>query len=299
MSSPLVTVLIPAYNAVEYLSETLASAQGQTFQGLEILVVDDGSRDGTPALVRERMAQDPRLRLIEQPNGGAASARNRGLAEARGRYIAFLDADDLWDPRKLEAQLEVFQREDVGLVHTGVVDIDPAGDPCPGQDPWGPLAGDAFGTLLLRNVICCSSVMVKAEWVCPPAQGFALGRLCEDWLLWGQLAARGRFGYVDRPLVRYRIHPGGTSRNRLAMLEGECYCRMALLDLAKRGGSSSLIRQGRKALFRACRDCTRLALKQGDRPKAWTAWRQGLMHLPFTPSACWQQFLLTLRCTLG
>lgn len=295
MSTPLVTVIIPAFNAERYLLETLATAQGQTFNDLEILVVDDGSRDATPDLVRKSMAQDPRIRLIEQPNTGAASARNRGLLEARGRYIAFLDADDLWEPDKLQMQIEVFQQEAVGLVHTGVLDIDPTGMPCPGQDPWTPLAGEAFATLLRQNVICCSSVMVEASLVRPPASGFAVGQLCEDWLLWGQLAATCRFGYVDRQLVRYRIHPGGTSRNRLAMLEGEYYCRKALLDLAKRRGMPSLVASGRKALFKTCREWARLALKQRDRPSAWTAWKWGLRHLPPTLSACWQQLLLTTR----
>lgn len=104
-SQPCVSVVMPAYNAEKFIGAAIESVLGQTFQDLEILVVDDGSRDGTADVV----ARYPRVRYIRQANGGASSARNRGVAEARGEFIAFLDSDDEWHPEKLQAQVALMR----------------------------------------------------------------------------------------------------------------------------------------------------------------------------------------------
>jgi len=282
---PLVTVLIPAYNSERYLDETLDSACRQSFADIEILVIDDGSKDGTADLVRRWTGKDSRIQLFQQPNGGVSSARNRGLAEAKGRYIAFLDADDLWAPDKLAAQLAVFERADVGLVHTGVMDIDADGQPCPPVEPWGKGEGRVFETLLTSNFICCSSVMIKVELLQPPHARFMAGRLSEDWLLWCELSTRCAFGYVDRPLVRYRVHSGGTSRNHAAMLEAELLCREDFLHLAQRLGSPRERHAATAALFRASCHASKYALRQQRRPQAWAHWKRALTLLPPTTSA--------------
>lgn len=104
---PLVSVVIPAYNAAAHIADALTSLRAQTCASMEIIVVDDGSSDRTAEIV----AQDfPEVRCIRQPNGGASSARNRGVQEARGEWVAFLDADDAWHPDKLRAQLALMQR---------------------------------------------------------------------------------------------------------------------------------------------------------------------------------------------
>jgi len=97
MSKPLISVIVPAYNMARFLPEAIASIRAQRWEPLEILVVDDGSTDETPAIAQTLEA----VRLIRKPNGGAASARNFGLQEAHGEWISFLDADDLWPPEKL------------------------------------------------------------------------------------------------------------------------------------------------------------------------------------------------------
>src|ERR1700749_83796 len=103
----LVSVIMPAYNSGRYLAESVRSVQAQTFGGWELVVVDDGSTDDTGEVARRLAEADARVRYVRRPNGGQAAARNTGLAEARGRLVAFLDADDLWLPEKLEAQMEV------------------------------------------------------------------------------------------------------------------------------------------------------------------------------------------------
>lgn len=299
INAPIVTVLIPAFNAECHLSEALRSACNQTVKELEILVIDDGSGDGTAALVRQWIEKDARIRLLEKANGGVSSARNLGLSEARGTYIAFLDADDIWAPDKLEAQLACFATGDVGLVHTGVADIDDEGRPCPAQEPWGNGEGRVFGRLLQANFICCSSVMVEADRVKPPHRGFVLGRLCEDWLLWSELALTCRFGFVDRPLVQYRVHPGGTSRNRGRMLRAEIACRRDLLHLARTLGTPAERKQGRAGLFRACCHAAKFAARQGERAEALGLCWQALRAMPPSLEAFVRLASVFIRCVTG
>ena len=104
-ATPLVSVIIPAFNAGESLRETLESAARQSWQHLEIIIVDDGSTDQTARIAADFCAADERAKLISQSNHGVSAARNRGIAETRGAWIAPLDADDLWHPEKVERQL--------------------------------------------------------------------------------------------------------------------------------------------------------------------------------------------------
>src|SRR4051812_1023393 len=114
---PTVSVIVPAYNVASYVGATIESALTQTYQDFELIVVDDGSTDETGAIVDAAVARDARIRVVRQPNGGLSSARNAALRNARGRYIALLDGDDLWDPGFLAAQLAVFEsRPDVSVV---------------------------------------------------------------------------------------------------------------------------------------------------------------------------------------
>jgi glycosyltransferase involved in cell wall biosynthesis len=121
-----VTVVVPAYNAESTLDETLRSVRAQTHRALEILVVDDGSRDGTPAIALAHAAADPRVRLIRQDNAGVGAARNRGIEEARATLVAPVDADDLWAPAKIERQVATLRRRGphIALVYTWSALID-------------------------------------------------------------------------------------------------------------------------------------------------------------------------------
>lgn len=118
----LISIIVPVYNAERHLAETIACVRAQTCREWELLLVEDGSADGSLAEIRRCMEEtgDSRIRLICQPsNMGAARARNRGLAEARGRYIAYLDADDLWVPEKLEKELRFLRDRDAAFAFTG------------------------------------------------------------------------------------------------------------------------------------------------------------------------------------
>jgi glycosyltransferase involved in cell wall biosynthesis len=110
MERPIVTVIIPCYNMERYLAQTLDSVTGQTYENLQILVVDDGSKDGTAAIAREYEGRDARVKLLSQSNRGASAARNLGLDHASGKYIAFTDGDDWWDLRKIEKHVAHLER---------------------------------------------------------------------------------------------------------------------------------------------------------------------------------------------
>ena len=120
MPDPLVSVIVPAYNAASTVQETLRSVLAQTFSRIEVIVVDDGSTDDTATVVAEIADQDARVRLERQPQYGVATARNHAIQCASGEFIAPMDADDLWHPTKLERQLERFKggEPDLGLVYS-------------------------------------------------------------------------------------------------------------------------------------------------------------------------------------
>lgn len=128
-ADPLVSVIIPAFNASGTLAQTLSSVSAQEYRNLEILIVDDGSTDETAEIAARFCAGEPRARLLRKANGGVASARNHGLAEARGDYVAPIDADDLWHPAKIARQVAAARQsaEPPGFVYCWFRDIDSAG----------------------------------------------------------------------------------------------------------------------------------------------------------------------------
>ena len=142
--SELVSVVIPTYNAAATIGETLDSVRAQTHRRLDIVVVDDGSTDRTPEIVRAHAAQDGRVRLLQQANAGVAAARNAAIAAGQGEFIAPIDADDLWRRDKIERQLGALQRGGgrVGLVYTWSMLIDEHSRIL-GRGPSGTVEGDA------------------------------------------------------------------------------------------------------------------------------------------------------------
>src|SRR3954469_18766238 len=128
MGEPLVSVIIPSYNRAYCVAATIDSALAQTHRNLEILVVDDGSKDDTAALIAKRYGNEPRAKYHYKKNGGAASAKNHGLSPATGDYVAVLDSDDLWYPWKVELQLAwMRQNPEVGMTWTDMEAMDPQG----------------------------------------------------------------------------------------------------------------------------------------------------------------------------
>jgi len=209
-SSPRVSVVIPAYNAAATLSETLASVFAQTFTDYEVVVVDDGSTDST----REVLARyHDRVRVLSKMNEGKpASTRNLGVRNARGDYVAFLDADDRWRPEKLELQVAVLdQNPAVGLVYTGAVVIDAEGRELKVRSCSPEARGRIDRLLSVRNVMVGSSVVARRRAI-EEAGGFDENLTSiENWDLWVRIARRWSVEFVDQPLTLYRVHAGNRS----------------------------------------------------------------------------------------
>jgi glycosyltransferase involved in cell wall biosynthesis len=210
--SPLVSVVVASFNMARYLPATLRSALGQTYSNVEVIVVDDGSTDDTPA-VMESFLKDPRVRYVPQRNGGQASAKNRGIRESRGEFVAFLDSDDLWAPDKLALQIPLFLRSgSVGVVYARYVEIDAEGNE-------GQVNNNVFhrglvsGPLLVFNFIGFSTSVVRRE--CFETLGVFRDDLGMgiDYDLWLRFSPRYEFDYVDRPLMYYRVWAGQMSNN--------------------------------------------------------------------------------------
>jgi len=228
-SDPLVSVVVPAFNAAAYLGAALDSLRAQTVRELEIIVVDDGSSDDTAAIAHRHASEDPRVRVIslEKPPGRPASARNAGIRAARGSYIALLDADDTCIPTRVETQVRAMQRTGSGFAFADVqrLYVD-TGTLAPGgtlalagfrqraapylehvaDDVY--LCSQSFGAFLLTYVaIVTSTVMFSRELLALEETWFDESLVCfEDLDLWMRLAERTRFVFVDEVMVTMRKH---------------------------------------------------------------------------------------------
>ncbi len=220
----LVAAIIPAHNAERTIDATLASVRAQTHRALEIIVVDDGSTDGTRERVERHAAADARVRLVEQPNRGVAAARNRGVAEASADYIAPIDSDDLWHPEKIARQLElIVDRPQVGLVCTAYSVLDEAGDVT--MEFGGSLPRThQFLDLCRRNFIGNGSSALIRRSAIDQAGGYdeSLRRQgaggCEDLKLYLSVAEHHRIEMIALPLTGYRQLPDNMSSDAKQML---------------------------------------------------------------------------------
>lgn len=210
-AAPLVSVVIPAYNTARFLPATVQSALGQTYPNLEVVVVDDGSTDGTENLL---VLKDPRVRYYKIPrSGGPATPRNAGVKHSRGSLIAFLDSDDIWLTQKLEKQLTFMEEGGFAFVCCDAKTIDAAGNVI--QESFlshlGDLVNagsDAFRRLYEENFVITSSAVVNKS--CLNEVGLFDPDLngAEDYDLWLRLSESGaRMGMLPRQLLLYRKHP--------------------------------------------------------------------------------------------
>jgi glycosyltransferase involved in cell wall biosynthesis len=208
---PLVSVILPVYNGEASIGATLESALRQTYRNIEVIVIDDGSTDRTPAVVEERAAGDTRVQIIRQTNGGVAHARNRGLAAARGEFIAPLDADDLWDPTKVERQVRRMGEAggETGLVYCWWVWIDGEGAVLDRSPRWH-VEQDALAMLLQVNFTGNASVPLYRRHVLEHIGGYdeklaeQRGQGCEDWDVALKVAERYPVAVTPEVLVGYR-----------------------------------------------------------------------------------------------
>jgi glycosyltransferase involved in cell wall biosynthesis len=250
---PEITVIIPARDAAAWLPRAILSVGPS--EAVEILVVDDGSTDGTPALLAGMAAHDPRLRVLPGPGRGPAAARNLGLAAARGPWVAFLDADDRWRLDKLAAQLAFHRAHpEMGFSFTDYRHRLATGEDRGACFAFWPrfaalvagrtqpfLLPEAADALLAENVVGTSTVMARADLLRELGGFDEALRQAEDWDLWLRLAARAPVGCLPREWMDYTLHrPGNLSGARRARLA-------ALRDVARRHSAGAA-----RGAVRAC-----------------------------------------------
>ena len=207
-----VSVVIPSYNGEKFICQTIDSVFAQTFKDFEVLVIDDGSTDKTKEVLSK---YGDSIRYLYKQNGGVSSARNYGIEQAKGKYIAFLDADDLWMPEKLEKQVSLLEKnEKVGLCFVATEKIDE------NLQSVGYIEAKAYKdyceTLLLNlNIVSgsCSSAVVRRE-VALKTNGFdSQFSTYADWEYWLRLSLLTEFAPIPEYLVKYRVVAGSMSSN--------------------------------------------------------------------------------------
>lgn len=281
---PLVSVVVPAYNVAQYVRQSVDSALSQTYPEVEVIVVDDGSTDATLSVLREAYADELRVRVFTQANAGASAARNRGIAEARGEFIHFLDADEFLLPQKIMASYSLFQADpSVQVVYghgtpvlaDGVTEIPMDYPPLPSGDVFchwinGTMSGGTYGVT--------SSFMVRRSALSAVGGFDPALPICHDWDLWLRLAARFPFAALADRLVVYRRIGSGLHANRLKM----ALDRLAVMQRVAGYGYERCLSQGQYQALIAGRWQT-VALRHwegGQRAQARAALRHAIAADP-------------------
>lgn len=266
---PQVSVIIPAYNAAGCVRRAVDSVLGQSFRDFELLVVDDGSTDATRAVLAE---YGERLRLLARENGGPAAARNHGLHQARGKYVAFLDADDHWKMEKLQRQVHLLNTQpEIGFCSTATEVVNSAGRPAgdwPCQFSAGPLPDILFmhGTVISGST---SGVVARLQLVNELGGFDETLRGFEDPDLWIRLAARTGYACIPETLtivVRTSNSVSGNLANMRRATLASFRKNRHLLPPARRGGF------WRAACASALTDYAKTTYRAGNRGLAlrWT-----------------------------
>ena len=210
---PIVSVVMPAYNAERYIEEAIRSVQAQTMENWELIVVDDHSADGTAALIQTFADQESRIRpIFSRINRGAAGSRNLALDMCRGQYVAFLDADDIWRPQKLEKQLEKASATGADIIYCSYALFDASGKKC--HADFVVEEQTTLEKMLVRSVMSCSTVLLSVSTI--RTKRFPTNLYHEDYAFWLDLLRSGFTAVgVTEVLAGYRVISGSRSFNKL------------------------------------------------------------------------------------
>jgi glycosyltransferase involved in cell wall biosynthesis len=307
---PPISVVIPCHNAAKYIEATLRSVFAQQEGELEVLMVDDGSTDGSAELV---MRSFPQVRVLRQANQGVAAARNHGIEQARHDWVAFVDADDIWVPGKLRAQWALLQqRPDARMCYTGwkvwpTDDVDPppaliaqlqeqaasaAPHPRPGPSGW------IYPELLIDCVVWTSTVLVQRSLLREVA-GFDVSlRVGEDYDLWLRLSRLTPILHVPCAYALYRLHPANlTKRVPAKNYKGEVVTRaLARWGMSSPEGRRADVTRVKRGLARSWADFAGASLLAGHAGAALRAAARSVTTYPWQLLA-WQVLLKAAWCS--
>lgn len=213
MTKSKISIITPAYNAEKTIVETIESVLSQTYQDWEMLVIDDVSKDNTTSIVEDYSTKDYRIKLIKlEKNGGAGVARNIGIKEAKGRYIAFLDSDDIWLPEKLEIQINFMNANGYGISFTAYELINED------SKTLNRLVRAVESLSMedyIKNTIIGFSTSIIDRGLIKGELKFMNFRIAEDLSFWINILGKGYKAYgLDKVLVQYRVHSNSLSANK-------------------------------------------------------------------------------------
>lgn len=270
---PAIGIIVPAYNAENYLARTLGSVLSQTYPHWELLIVDDGSTDGTHRIAADYAASDSRIRLLSQPNAGVSAARNAGFEQScpDTEFIIFLDADDVWEPHALAILLDALSAHPEAAAAYGLAHyIDKNDQPiepgvCEGHQQyrlglengrvivWPPDRPTTFAVeAVMERVMTCGTVLIRRKAFQSAGRFDPALRMWEDWDYWLRLARVGDLIFTNTPVLGYRRHDANMS-SQLALLEaGEWRVRHKLLETVRHDPASLLIARQALAYRHRC-----------------------------------------------
>lgn len=217
---PKISVIIPVYNGAKTIKKTIQSVLNQTFQDLELIIINDGSTDRTLSVIEE--IQDAKIKVYSYPNSGVSNARNQGISHAQGEYISFIDADDLWTPDKLELQYQALVNNPSAQIAYSWMDWIDEDDRFLRPAARMSLEGNIYANLLIIDFIGCGSNPLILKQSLLEVGGFDPQlRGGEDWDLWIRLAARYGFVCVRSPQILYRQVATSVSKD-ISLMEKDC-----------------------------------------------------------------------------
>ena len=216
MSNPLVSIITPVYNGEQYLLAAIESGLAQTYQNFELLIVNDGSIDNSADIIKPFL-KDSRVIYIEQKNAGVAAARNTAIKQARGKYVGFLDQDDLWRNNKLEVQVAALEQdESVALVHSRQDYIDLQGNKIDYEWITG-ASGYCFEDMFKKNRIAVLTVLIRKTIIEEIGLFNEQLSVTDDYEMWLRVTLKHPIKYIDEPLAFYRFHDNNVSKNSFKM----------------------------------------------------------------------------------
>lgn len=292
METPLVSVIVPTHNRLDYLREAIASVLQQDYAHLELIIIDDGSTDGTQTAMYR--FHHPKVRYLARPNRGAAAARNAGLKLARGSLVAFLDSDDLWEARKVGLQVRQFQQQpQLGMLATNFKYVDSAR--CPVSDPakpYGYQIKDFIGDIADSEFpMATSAMMVRRDVFDQVGMFDETLRISEDLDLWIRIGLAFPVAYLDQVLVSIRLHDDHLMRSTPRY---QVWLNSARVLEAHQAAIGRRVPGIDARLARFYTHAANLALLAGHRPAAIGACVGALRHQPLAARA----YKDLLRCLL-
>lgn len=280
-AAPAISVIMPVYNAERYVAEAVESILAQTFTDFEFLIIDDGSSDGSLAILQKYAAQDSRIRLKSRPNTGYVVALNELLADARGEFIARMDADDISFPERFATQLDYLRKNtDCLVLGSWCYFIDPEGDPLMEHAP--PISHAAIDVKHLTEpeaVICHPTVLMRRALF--DAVGTYDENLfgAEDLDLWLRASEHGVVANLPRVLLQYRFH-----QNKVGCVHKRCQNRSAYAAIEK-----ARCRRGLEAAFETASEDRHETVN--DSLQTWAWWALGAGNIKTARKHAWRAFI--------